>query len=97
MVHWQRGFKNARRRGLTMQHLTKYAYGESFLFKAGLYFLKPALKQLRNITDWRYYGGAPILGFDRLCIKAHGRSQKRAMENTITRHQSGAWQPGGAN
>tara|TARA_B100000683_G_scaffold268209_1_gene303040 strand:+ start:351 stop:1382 length:1032 start_codon:yes stop_codon:yes gene_type:complete len=69
--------------GLTMQHLTKYAYGESFLFKAGLYFLKPALKQLRNITDWRQYGGAPILGFDRLCIKAHGRSQKRAMENAI--------------
>lgn len=69
--------------GLTAQHLTKYAYGKSMWFKAGLYFLKPALQQLKDITDWRQYGGAPVLGFDRLCIKAHGRSQKRAFQNAI--------------
>ncbi len=28
-------------------------------------------------------GGAPILGFDHLCIKAHGRSSGRAIRNAI--------------
>ena len=69
--------------GLSAQHLAKYAYGKNFWFKAGLFFLKPALQQLKDITDWRQYGGAPVLGFDRLCIKAHGRSQKRALQNAI--------------
>ena len=33
------------------------------------------------VTDWQEYGGAPLLGFDRLFIKAHGRSGARAIAN----------------
>ncbi len=33
------------------------------------------------MTDWEQYGGAPILGFDRIFIKAHGRSKQRAIFN----------------
>ena len=35
------------------------------------------------MTDWQEYGGVPILGFDRLCIKAHGRSTARAIHNAL--------------
>jgi glycerol-3-phosphate acyltransferase PlsX len=33
------------------------------------------------VTDWEQYGGAPVLGFDRPFIKAHGRSGARAITN----------------
>ena len=29
---------------------------------------------MRDLTDYAPYGGAPILGFEQLFIKAHGRS-----------------------
>ena len=39
------------------------------------------IEQLKDVTDWQQYGGAPVLGFDRLFIKAHGRSKARAIAN----------------
>ena len=39
------------------------------------------IRALKEITDWEQYGGAPLLGFDRLFIKAHGRSKARAIAN----------------
>ena len=39
--------------------------------------------KLKDLTDWKQYGGAPLLGFDRLLIKAHGRSQAHAVQNAI--------------
>ncbi len=38
-------------------------------------------QRIKDITDWEQYGGAPVLGFDRIFIKAHGRSQARAIAN----------------
>ena len=35
------------------------------------------------LTDFSRYGGAPILGFDKLFIKCHGRSQARAVANAV--------------
>ena len=35
----------------------------------------------QGVTDWEQYGGAPMLGFDRVFIKAHGRSKARAIAN----------------
>lgn len=36
-----------------------------------------------ELTDWREYGGAPILGLEHVVIKAHGRSTSRAIRNAI--------------
>ncbi|MGE3764972.1 MAG: hypothetical protein AB7L94_22125, partial [Kofleriaceae bacterium] len=33
--------------------------------------------------DWQQYGGAPLLGFTNPFIKAHGRSNARAIGNAI--------------
>jgi len=38
---------------------------------------------LKHRTDYTEYGGAPILGFKRLAIKAHGRSNAKAISNAI--------------
>lgn len=67
----------------TVQDLLHYAFDQSVLNKAGLALLAPALKELKATTDWQQYGGAPVLGFNALCIKAHGRSSPRAIKNAI--------------
>jgi glycerol-3-phosphate acyltransferase PlsX len=43
--------------------------------------LSSGIQRIKDITDWNQYGGAPILGFDKIFIKAHGRSKSRAIAN----------------
>ena len=63
--------------------LAKDAYARKFLWRLGLTMLSQGLRQLRVMTDWKQYGGAPLLGFDKVVIKAHGRSNSRAIRNAI--------------
>jgi glycerol-3-phosphate acyltransferase PlsX len=67
----------------TVMRLAKTAGQRRLRFAAGLWLLAPAVRRIREVTDWEQYGGAPILGFDRLCIKAHGRSTERAIGNAL--------------
>jgi phosphate acyltransferase len=63
--------------------LAKDAYARKFLWRLGLSMLSKGLRQLQTMTDWKQYGGAPVLGFSSLAIKAHGRSNHRAIRNAI--------------
>ena len=63
--------------------LAKEAYDSKLIWKLGLTMLSEELRKLRRLTDWKQYGGAPILGFDKVVIKAHGRSNARAIRNAI--------------
>jgi glycerol-3-phosphate acyltransferase PlsX len=65
----------------TILRLASYAYKERLIWRAGLMMLSGGMKRLKEITDWEQYGGAPVLGFDKLFIKAHGRSRARAVHN----------------
>jgi len=67
----------------TVTSLARYAYRSRWTWKVALMLLSGGIKRLKELTDWQQYGGAPILGFDRLCIKAHGRSGPRAIRNAI--------------
>jgi glycerol-3-phosphate acyltransferase PlsX len=67
----------------TVMEVARYAYRSNFFWRIGLMLLGSGIKQLRQLTDWQEYGGAPILGFDGVCIKAHGRSGRRAIANAI--------------
>ena len=67
----------------TVMGLARYAYKKKFAWKIGLFMLKGAISQLKGITDWEQYGGAPLLGFENLFIKAHGRSKAKATSNAI--------------
>ncbi len=65
----------------TVLNLAKYAYKEKLLWRAGLAMLSSGIERIKEVTDWEQYGGAPILGFDKSFIKAHGRSKARAISN----------------
>lgn len=65
----------------TVMDLARYAYKEKLRWRAGLAMLSSGIQRIKDITDWEQYGGAPILGFDRIFIKAHGRSKARAITN----------------
>jgi glycerol-3-phosphate acyltransferase PlsX len=67
----------------TVLRLARYAHKEKLVWKAALAMLSGGIKRLKAITDWQEYGGAPLLGFDHLFIKAHGRSRARAFSNAI--------------
>ncbi len=65
----------------TVMQLARYAYKEKLRWRAGLAMLSSGIERLKDVTDWQQYGGAPVLGFDRIFIKAHGRSKARAIAN----------------
>ena len=57
----------------------------SIISKAGIILLKPVLKKIMKRFDYKEYGGAPFLGVNGICIKAHGSSDARAFKNAIRR------------
>jgi len=67
----------------TVMNLARYAYKQKLLWRLALGMLSGGIQRLKQLTDWQEYGGAPLLGFDKLFIKAHGRSNERAVANAI--------------
>ena len=67
----------------TVVSLARYAYKEKLLWRAALMMLSSGIQRLKEVTDWEQYGGAPLLGFENLFIKAHGRSKARALSNAV--------------
>ncbi|MCB9504242.1 MAG: phosphate acyltransferase PlsX [Deferribacteres bacterium] len=61
----------------------KRIWKKNLLSKLGIIMLAPVLKKLKKRLDYSEYGGAPILGFEKLVIKAHGRSNAKAIKNAI--------------
>ncbi|GAB4332337.1 MAG: phosphate acyltransferase PlsX [Calditrichia bacterium] len=61
----------------------KKLWKKSLVAKLSLGLLAPKLMKVKKRLDYSEYGGAPILGFDHLVIKAHGRSNARAIKNAI--------------
>lgn len=55
----------------------------NFICKLGAGLLKPVFKALKIKFDYKEYGGAPFLGVDGICIKAHGSSDGKAFKNAI--------------
>lgn len=51
--------------------------------KIGAGLLSPVFKSLKVKFDYKEYGGAPFLGVEGICIKAHGSSDGKAFKNAI--------------
>ena len=66
-----------------LSHLGRYAFKRRFIWMLGLIALSSGIKQLKQVTDYSEYGGAPLLGFREIVIKAHGRSRAKAITNAI--------------
>lgn len=67
----------------TVGSLSKLAYKTRISWKLGLIMLKKGLSILKDVTDYSEYGGAPLLGFEKMVIIAHGRSNAKAISNAI--------------
>jgi glycerol-3-phosphate acyltransferase PlsX len=63
--------------------IASYAYRESLRWRLALSMLGTGIRQLRDLTDYTTYGGSPILGFENIFIKAHGRSNAKAIGNAV--------------
>jgi glycerol-3-phosphate acyltransferase PlsX len=66
-----------------VRDLAKQAAARSLQWRLGLQMLGGGLEKLEKLTDWKAYGGAPLLGLDQVVIKAHGRSEGRAIRNAL--------------
>lgn len=60
-----------------------HAAQDSWRWRIGMAMLSTGISRMRDLADFRSYGGAPILGFESLLIKAHGRSTAPAISNAI--------------
>ncbi len=63
--------------------LTSEAAEGRLRWRLGLRLLEQGIARVRALTDYTQYGGSPILGFERLFIKCHGRSNARAVANAV--------------
>lgn len=63
--------------------VARKASGRRLQWRMGLAMLSSGIREIRRMTDWKAYGGAPLLGLDQIVIKAHGRSNARAVRNAI--------------
>jgi glycerol-3-phosphate acyltransferase PlsX len=63
--------------------ITSAAAERRLAWRLGLRLLSRGIERLRALTDYTQYGGSPILGFEHLFIKCHGRSQARAIGNAV--------------
>lgn len=55
----------------------------TFWTKLGGLLLKPVFSKFKKKFDYKEYGGAPFLGINGVCIKAHGSSDAKAFKNAI--------------
>jgi len=53
------------------------------LSQVGAVLMKPTFDGIRTLFDYQEYGGAPFLGVQGACIKAHGRSTPKAIKNAV--------------
>jgi phosphate acyltransferase len=56
----------------------------TFGTRVGYLLSAQAFRRFRKRVDYSEYGGAPIVGIDRICIVGHGRSSSKAVSNAVT-------------
>lgn len=67
----------------TLLGMVKDEIYSSLRSKLGALLLKPLFKKLKVKFDYKEVGGAPFLGVNGICIKAHGSSDGKAFKNAI--------------
>lgn len=63
--------------------LLKEAVGSSVITKLGGICLLPALRDMKGKLDWEEYGGAPLLGVNKVSIVCHGSSKAHSIKGAI--------------
>ncbi|HZH30706.1 MAG TPA: phosphate acyltransferase PlsX [Pyrinomonadaceae bacterium] len=63
--------------------LIKRELSASAITKAGAMLARPAFQRLKKKLDYSEYGGAPLLGVQRLVVIGHGSSNARAIRSAV--------------
>lgn len=69
--------------GEVLSDVARSAGEQKLLWRVGLRLLSQGIDRVRALSDYTQYGGSPILGFQQLFIKCHGRSQAPAIANAV--------------
>lgn len=64
-------------------HWLKEALFKNAFRKAGALLAQNAFRDLKTISNFEEYGGAPLLGINGVCIIGHGASTPKAVKNAI--------------
>jgi glycerol-3-phosphate acyltransferase PlsX len=59
------------------------AVRQRLFWRLGMRLLSRGLREVSHLTDYARYGGAPLLGFEQLLVKAHERSRAGAIGNAV--------------
>lgn len=63
--------------------MIKRELSASAITKAGAVLARPAFQSLKRRLDYTEYGGAPLLGVQKIVVVAHGSSNARAIRSAI--------------
>lgn len=63
--------------------LTSTAAQRNWRWRAGMAIMATGTDRLRALADYASYGGAPILGFEQVFIKAHARADAQSIANAV--------------
>ncbi|GAC1446407.1 MAG: phosphate acyltransferase PlsX [Pyrinomonadaceae bacterium] len=63
--------------------MIKRELSASAITKAGAVLARPAFQSLKKRLDYTEYGGAPLLGVQKIVVVAHGSSNARAIRSAI--------------
>jgi glycerol-3-phosphate acyltransferase PlsX len=64
-------------------NMLKKEVKKNVISQLGALMLLPSLGNLKKMVDYDEYGGAPFLGVNGVCFKAHGRARAKAIKNAI--------------
>lgn len=68
---------------MTFYSMIKKVFTKNTLTKLCAMFLKGGLYEFKKKMDYTEYGGAPLLGINGVCIKAHGSSNAKAIKSAV--------------
>ena len=66
-----------------MTTLLKKAFSKNIFTKIGYLFAKSGIKEMKEKMDYKSYGGAMLLGVNKVVVKGHGSSDARAFYHAI--------------
>lgn len=62
---------------------TESQAGSRLAWRLGTRLLAEGIERVRALSDYTRYGGAPVLGFERVVLTCHPQSSARALSNAI--------------
>ncbi len=75
--------KNTEGTAKLFSNLLKKAFKKNIFTKIGYLFARSGIKEMQSKMDYKSYGGAMLLGVNKVVVKGHGSSDARAFYHAI--------------